>query len=108
MQTEYRLTTVDMSVKSAYTPIITRVAPDVISSPGPGRNPAVFFKSGKIRPRPDMINGFEAGFIKFLRMEHHYFPVYFSDSNSVSAECKQNELLSNRRCLILSSTSTTV
>ena len=43
----------------------TRVAPDIISGPGPGRNPAVFFKSGQIRPRPDMTTGFEAGFIKF-------------------------------------------
>ena len=61
-----------MLTEQAHVYITTRVAPDIIS--GPGRNPAVF----QIRPRPDMTAEFEAGFIKFWRFEHHYFPVYFS------------------------------
>ena len=71
-----------------------RVAPDIISGPGPGRNPAVFFQ---IRPRPDMTAGFEARFFKFWRFEHHYFPVYFSDSISVSAKCKVKSPLFNNK-----------
>ena len=47
--------------KGLHPATFTRVAPDIISGPGPGRNPAVFFQ---IRPRPDMTARFEAGFIK--------------------------------------------
>jgi len=39
--------------------LFIRVAPDIISGPGPGRNPAVF----QIRPRLDMTAEFEAGFM---------------------------------------------
>ena len=47
----------------------------------------------QIRPRPYMT----AGFIKFWRFEHHYFPVYFSDSISVSAKCKVKSPLFNNK-----------
>jgi len=40
---------------SARTVLVDSVAPDIVSGPGPGRNPPVFFISGHIRPRPDRI-----------------------------------------------------
>ena len=47
---------------------INRVAPDIISGPGPGRNPAKF----SYPARPDMAAGYEVGFDHLLMHLPHF------------------------------------